>query len=260
MDETREILDFSRLPDVSELHPELAPEERWYAAHMKAREDALLYVFGESAPPGQILSPSEPELQAQWPGGGVCQYPPRERRGAWHYITTGLAQPLTLEATRTVEVDPAPVSGLGIELVLSSAEPAVWAPNILLDLVRYLLFAENATVFVPGERIPYTGFEHLGQPTPLTHLLALTSPEYASEILLPAGHCALVHLVGVTAAEVERARALDRPETPGSEVLAGVLVELGQGFVTDPARECLTEHPLFDEVWHEVEERVRGAG
>jgi hypothetical protein len=254
-----DVLDFSALPDVSELHPELAPEERWFAAHMKAREDAYLYLFGESEPPGQILSPSDPQLTVSWPGGGIYQYPPREGRPAWHYVTHGLAQPFSEEEGKAGATVAEAVSGLGVEYVISTAEPAEWAPNLLLDLVRYLLFTEGATAFGPGERIPYSGFEALAtpeQPCRLTQLLAVTSAEYPAQLRLPGGFCTLIHFVGVTEDEVTRARNAGR-DGFGSFILANVLIELGIGLTTVPARECATEHPLFDDVWAEVEEKMR---
>jgi hypothetical protein len=259
MDEPTPVLDFSALPDVSELHPELKPEERWYAAHMKAREDALLYVFGETEPPGQILSPADPQLTVNWPGGGVYQYPPAEGRPSWHYVTHGLSQPFSEEEGSAGLETPEAISGIGVELVISTSEPTIWAPNVLLDLVRYLYFTEGATGFTAGERIPYTGFEALGTPDlpcPLTHLLAITSPEYPALLRLPGGFCTLLHLVGVTEAEVLRARNSAR-DGLGSFILANVMIELGIGLVTHPDRECATEHPLFDEVWTEVEEKMR---
>src|SRR5512140_1787198 len=90
-------LDFSRLPDVSAEHPELSEDERFYAAHMKAREDALQQIFGDTEPKGQILSPGEPDVVVNWPGGGVHPYAPREGRSGWHYVTHGLAQPFDAE-------------------------------------------------------------------------------------------------------------------------------------------------------------------
>jgi hypothetical protein len=253
------MLDFSALPDVAQLHPELEPDARWFAAHMRAREEALLYVFGESEPPGQILSPADAQLTVNWPGGGIYQYSPCEGRSGWHYVTHGLAQPFSEEAGRAGAEQPDAVSGLGIELVISCPEQSTWAPNVLLDLVRYLLFGENAAPFIPGDRIPYRGFAALGsaeQPCRLTHLLAITSPEYPAWLRLPGGSCALLHVVGVTDAEVERARG-SALEGVGSFVLANTLIELGIGLATDPRRECGTEHPLFDEVWAEVEEKMR---
>jgi hypothetical protein len=250
------ILDFSQLPDVAEEHPELKPEERWYAAHMVAREHAFTAIFGESEPPGAILSPADGDLQVNWPGGGVYQFPPGGKRAAWHYVTHGLAQPFSEEqATESAAQGEDAASGLGLELVVSAPQSAVWAPNLLLDLVRYLLFQEGARVFQPWERIPYSGFSSLGE-SRLTHLLAVISQEYPTEVRLPAGFCTLIHMVGVTDAEIEKARALGGG-AEGSLVLARVLQELGIGWATTPDRDCATEHPLFDEVWEEQVGKVK---
>jgi hypothetical protein len=246
------VLDCSALPEVS---PELTPGERWYAAHMLARERALTTIFGESEPPGVILTPADPELQNNWPGGGIYQFPPAGKRVGWHYVTHGLAQPFSEEQAEQTASMPDAASGLGLELLMSATSSNVWAPNLLLELVRYLHFEENAQVFRPWERIPYSGFQAVGQ-TCLSHLMAVVSGEYVTEIRLPAGFCTLVHMVGITAAEIDRARTCGGgPE--GSIVLARVLHELGVGQLTSPERACTTEHPLFDEVWAETAAKVR---
>lgn len=249
-------LDFSVLPDVTELHPELSPDERWYAAHMKAREDAFAAIFGETEPPDQILSPSDPDLAVNWPGGGIYQFPPHGDRDGWAYVTHGLAQPMDPDDGAS-EPDDERVSGLGIELVLSTREPALWAPEVLLVFVRYLLFDERARPFLPGHRIPASVLSQLHPETELTHLLGVESTSYPARIALPAGFCLLVHLVGVTSAEVERARNL--PDTIGSIVLAEVLAELGVGLHTDPARSCITKDPRFEAAWAVAAER-HGSG
>ncbi|HEY8076551.1 MAG TPA: hypothetical protein VIF62_20645, partial [Labilithrix sp.] len=151
-------LDFSKLPDVAKLHPELDEAEQVFAAHMKAREDAYAHIFGQTDPPDQILSPSDPDLTINWPGGGVYAFPPRGTRSAWHYVTHGLAQPIggpDEEGQGEVE-DEERISGLGIELVIATREPSEWAPLLLIDCVRYMLFDPNATLIVPGDRMPAT--------------------------------------------------------------------------------------------------------
>lgn len=239
-------VDFSELPDVQQLHPELEPDELWYAAHMKAREDALSAIFGETEPPGQILSPTDPELTVSWPGGGIYQFPPRGERSSWHYVTHGLSQPSAPDEGLDLPADER-VSGMGIELLISTREQGLWAADVLLAFVRHLLLDERASVFLPGHRIPASVLAQLHPETELTHLLGIESPEYPTRIGLPAGECLLLHLVGITSAEAERARSL--PGIDGSVALAGVLGELGIDHVTDPARQCSTRDARFESAW-----------
>jgi hypothetical protein len=244
------MLDFSRLPDVADIHPELTElGERVYAAHMKAREDALEHIFGKSHPNGDILSPTDPNLMINWPGGGLYQYPPNEKLHAWHYVTSGLAQPVP-DDDSTATPD-GRYSGFGIELVISAPEQANWAPDVLLNLVRYLLFQENARVILPGDRLPCNGPLVRDTDTKLSFLVATSSPEYATEIMLPGGRCDLVHLVGVTEPEIGRALSLGKG-TAGSIVLCRVLEEMGVGCVSDPGRACLTTHRDFEQTWNRI--------
>ncbi|MGC4088738.1 MAG: suppressor of fused domain protein [Polyangiaceae bacterium] len=249
-------LDFSKLPDVSELHPELNPEEQLYAAHMLARENALEAIFGETDPPDQILSPDDPDFAAGWPGGGVYQYPARGKRSGVHYVTHGLAQPMDFDDP--VEPADEPRSGLGIELVLSTPNESEWPVVVLFELVKYLLFAENARLFLPGHRIPASLLQQVDPSTQLTHLFGIASAEYESELLLPAGACTLVHLVGATMAEIERAK--QHRGTTGTYILSETLRELGVGHVTDLKRACATKDARFDAVWAAVAKKYEEAG
>jgi hypothetical protein len=253
-------LDFSRLPDVSKLHPELDEGERAFAAHMKAREDAYAHIFGQTDPPDQILSPSDPDLTINWPGGGVYAFPPRGARTAWHYVTHGLAQPVQgPEDEEDDEEDDEPVSGLGIELVIATPSRTEWAPLLLIDCVRYMLFDPNARLIVPGDRMPTGAFTSYAEGTALTHMIATTSDDYDHHILLPAGQCTLVHLVGVTAGEIARAKAMGGGGE-GTYVLADVLCALGAGLVTDTARACTTGDGRFDAAWREALDRGERRG
>jgi hypothetical protein len=257
-----EALDFSRLPDVSRLHPELEDaDERAFAAHMKAREDAYEHIFGQTDPPDQILSPSDAQLQESWPGGGVYAFPPRGSRKAWHYVTHGLSQPFSnpdADDAEPPEADEGRVSGLGIELVIATPERSDWAPSLLVDCVRYLMFDEQAQLIVPGDRMPTRAFKIYAPESGLAAMIATTSDDYGHHILLPAGQCTLVHLVGVTERELSRAKG-EGPGAEGTFVLAEVLRALGPGFVTDLVRPCATTDARFEDAWSEAAAKLDAA-
>jgi hypothetical protein len=237
-------LDFSRLPDVSDEHPELDAEAQLFAAHMKAREDALMTVFGPTDPPDTILSPDDPDLSVNWPGGGIHRYAPRSGREGWYFVTHGLAQPDDPSEEPDEDEDER-YSGFGIELVISTPDDSPWPAELLLSFVRYLLFDEDSRVFLPGHRIPCSALQSIAPETELTHLAGIASPDYPHEIELPAGRCTLVHLVGTTTAEIERARS----EDDGTAILGRVLQEIGVGTLTDLTRECATKRPDFEALW-----------
>jgi hypothetical protein len=243
------VIDFSKLPDVSAEHPELEDEgDRIFAAHMKAREDALEAIFGPCDPPDQILSPDDPELMINWPGGGIYAFPPRGERAGWHYVTHGLAQPFGDDDEP--REDGMRWSGLGIELVVATPDRSEWAPSLLVDFVRYLLFQDDAELIVPGDRIPTSAFRTYTEGSELSHVIATISPEYEHELMLPAGRCTLVHLVGVTTKEIERAKSADSGE--GTIALGEALRRLGPGYVTDTKRTCTTAQSGFDAAWAEA--------
>lgn len=243
----------SRLPDVAKLHPELKRKaERLGAAHMLARERAFTAIFGPSEPPDQILSPDDPQLATAWPGGGIYQFPPGSDRAAWHYVTHNLSQPFPDELELAPPArDNKTLSGFGVEYVISTRRPADWAPRFLLDMVRMLLLGSSARVFAPGHRMSASAFSQYAPRTALGAIIGAVSPEYEHEIRLPGGRCTLVHLVGITPAELELARSLGA-SARGSEVLLAVLDQLGIGLVTDPARRCVTRSRGFKQRWRDA--------
>ncbi|HKY29070.1 MAG TPA: suppressor of fused domain protein [Pyrinomonadaceae bacterium] len=267
MDNSSEPLDFSQLPDVSDEYPDPDPEEQLIAvsaAHGLARYNALQHIFGKTHPEDSVLEPKDQDLFLNWIGGAALCFPPQRDRKSWYYVTHGLAQPIEEDDYMPALLEDyldyrdmnneEPISGWGIELVISTQDFYGWAPDLLMSLVKYLLFNENSEMILTGHRLP------LGSPIAsaaepgLNHLLAVTSPEYPTNIRLPGGLCSLIHVVGVTEAEVERARTLEGPR--GSLALQRVLEKLGVGCVTDPDRSCVTTHPQFDQAWQEAESNV----
>lgn len=250
------MFDSSAIPNVDDLGLE-EPVAIAYAAQMAARETALHSIFGATDPPDQIMSPRDANLFINWSGGGVYQFPPSGQRMSWHYVTSGLSQPAIDDdgnAEPIVDDDGERYSGFGIELVISTIEKAAWAPDVLFNLVKYLLFQESARVILPGDRIPCNGPLVLDTTTPLNHLVAATSTDYETEILLPVGQCHLVHLIGCTQGEIDAALSMGNG-TAGSIVLSRVLHELGIGFDSIPDRACLTSDTAFAGIW----DRARSA-
>ena len=244
------MFDSSAIPNVDDLGLE-QPGEIAYAAQMAARENALHAIFGETEPPDQILSPGDPNLFLNWSGGGIYQYPPNGARNSWHYVTSGLSQPeIDDDATPqpVIDEDGERYSGFGLELVISTSERAAWAPTVLFNIVKYLLFQDNARIILPGDRLPCNGPLVLETNTPLTYLVATTSTEYETDILLPVGQCHLVHLVGCTQGEIDSALTMGGG-TAGSFVLCRLLQQMSIGFDSLPDRLCVTKNQEFPENW-----------
>ncbi len=247
------MFDSSAIPNVDDLGLE-KPVEIAYAGQMAARENALHAIFAPTDPPDQILSPGDPNLFINWPGGGIYQYPPSGNRSSWHYVTSGLSQPHIDDDANpesVIDDDGERYSGFGIELVISTIEQAAWPPDVLINLVKYILFQKNSRLILPGDRIPCNGPLVLETDTPLSFLVATTSTEYETDILLPAGKCHLVHLIGCTQREIDTALTMGRG-TAGSIVLCRVLGEMGVGFDSIPNRTCLTEDGSFSATWNRI--------
>ena len=242
-------VDFSVLPDVSHEHPELDASAQRYAAHALARERGLRTIFGETDPPNTVYAPVDPNLLLNWAGGCILRFPPQADRTAWYYVTHGLAQPDDPDEPLATDD---PVSGFGIELVISTPSRAEWAPDLLLHLVRYLLFQPTARLILPGDRFPCFGPLVPNTESLLRDLLAVRSPRYPNELLLPAGACTLVHLVGATDDEIARACAWGTGYG-GSEILERVFNALGVGTLTDPSRPSVASLPQFAHTWLEIE-------
>ena len=246
-------LDFSLLPDVSRLHPELAhPGELEHAAHMLARERAIHAVFGETFPADQVLSPDDPRLAVNWPGGCLLRFAPLKSRTGWHYVSHGLCQPEERGAAERFELNPDAHSGFGVEFIISVPADATWAPRALLQIVKYVLFQDGAGVAAEWGRLA------IGQPIGgvgrLDHLLVVRSPDYETDLILPGGHCRLLHLVGTTALEMEWARK--EPSGLGSQVLAEILRQVGIGCLTIVERACITSRLDFVSEWERARRTV----
>jgi hypothetical protein len=141
---------------------------------------------------------------------------------------------------------------------MSTPDSSAWAADLLFNLVTLLLFDPNPPTLLPLRRVSGGGPLVADTDTPLRHILCVTSADYPSLIRLPGGLCELVHLTGVTDAEVERAKAWG-PGEGGSMILQQVLDDLGVGTLTDPARRSLTERDDFEAVWRRTEAVLEAA-
>ncbi len=246
------MLDASELPEVRLLHPELkSKKEQLFAAHMLAREKALATVFGASGPPEEVLQPGG-ELELVWPGGGVVCFVPGGARTDFIWVTHGLSQPFP-DAVHELKAasDEDAISGFGVEYVMSTRAKEDWAAKVLLTMARRVLLDEKAPLFLPGHRTAAGAFAQLVPGSTLGGMVGALG-DYETDVRLPGGGCTLVHLVGVTAAELEKAKSLGATAR-GTGVLLEVLKKLGPGLVTEPKRACVTQHPGFAAAWAEAE-------
>jgi Suppressor of fused protein (SUFU) len=214
--------------------------ETWYADAMKAREDAFGRAFGPTSPPGQVLKPQNEQWELRIPGFAFLRYPPRGNRKFWLNLTHGLSQPASYRDYRAGRADE-----IGVEFAIATAREESW-PLAMLELVAQYAVTSGRPI-LPHQRLPAGD---LMAEAPGGHLLALADPGYPTEFRPAGGPVRAVHLVGVTAAEAERARRL--PGAAGSEILENVLRAAGVGCVTDRQRPSLTRRPDFEALWSEA--------
>lgn len=162
------------------------------------------------------------EIDSRWLSHGVFRCPPNAARATWLYVTSGMSNPWESEG-------PGEYSGLGMELVLETREDAPWAIPLLQSLLAFnLLLAAgkfgDKSILGHGDRIP--------QPiAPNIAGFILWSPShFAEEFDLVSGHVELIQAIGITAAELEYAKA------HGSAALCARLDAAGASPLSDADR------------------------
>lgn len=224
--------------------PTRPDEDTWYEDAMKAREDAFGQAFGPTSPRGKVLKPQNEQWELRVPGFAFLRYPPRGERKFWLYLTHGLSQPGSPE-----EFAAGSRAGLGVEFALATAREEPW-PLAMLELVAQYAVGSGRPI-LPHQRLPAND---LMAEAPGGHLLALADPGYPTDLRIAGAPLRIVHLVGVTGAEADRAKQL--PGMTGSEVLERVLHAAGVGCVTDRQRPSLTRRPDFEALWAAAAEAV----
>lgn len=215
-------------------------DDTWYEDSMQSREDALVQRFGPFSPAGQVIKPQDEGWDLTIPGFAFLRFPPTETRPFWLYVTHGLTQPIEAEDFEAGKSGGQ--SGFGVEFALATSTEEAWPFTMLEALSSYTLSEGNPVL--PSHRIPSSD---LMENAPGGHLLALESPGYDTSFTTVSGEFHIVHLVGVTGAEVAEAKQLEGAE--GSKALECALHQLGVGCITDRKRECLTLHPKFESTW-----------
>jgi len=231
----------------------LNPMQRWFEAQWEQRDDVVYEgLFGTEGRRGVRSTPAyfrrfkgEPQHPG-WLYHGVISVPPQRGRAHWLHATSGLSNPWNLEAPGR---DPSGHSGLGFELCMATSDEAPWAVAMLHHLMAWQLLVATGSVkgspMDRGQRIPLGGPVNGDAACRLTWALC-EEPPFAPSFELAAGKVDWLLLVGVTDAEVEFCRAIDREyETLDGKGSAGqgrlvrMLGEQGIWPVTDPRRDSI---------------------
>jgi hypothetical protein len=121
----------------------------WWEATWRERESLFSKVFGETFPPGKVISFSWDDLNLMIPGGCALVFPPAlPRRPEWLTISHGLTQPSEPPESDTTDV----ASGYGYEFGFLTRSKATWCPDALRQLMTYL--RQSGASIERGHRVP----------------------------------------------------------------------------------------------------------
>lgn len=211
--------------------------------------------------------------------GGVHKFEPESddaydvMRHRWAFVTSGLSQPdvdCDGDAEDVTDDSGQRFSGMGIELVITTATDVNWPAIVLTNMVRRMLQDQSSPLVIPGDVFrgaigPATMDHHLRRGTDAggpRNLLATIDNRYENEILLPAGQLQLIHLVAITDGEVAAidaevaASKLDRRASFGGEMMSALLRDIGPGMDSQLDRSCLTTRDDFQQRWRSARSTV----
>lgn len=212
---------------------------------MLSREKVLAEQFGTTSPSDVVFKPASEHLDLAIPGFAFLRYPPSDRHPFWLYVTHGLSQPMEandLEASGGL-------SGFGVEFALATSAEESWPLRMLESVTSYTLTAEK--LILPLHRIPAGD---LMEEAPGGHLLAVEDPGYKTQFHSISGTFHIVHLVGVTASEIHKAKS--HAGTVGSAILECALRKFGLVCVTDRQRLSIVGRTGFDAIWVDCETAI----
>lgn len=222
---------------------------RW-EEHFCALQSAQTDIFGDMVPGGFVYPVGMP-LAGEIPGGCILKFAPSDERAGWHYVTSGLAMPKDIKAKSS----PGARCGYGREFVISTHAEEDWP---LAALKRMMSFVAGQQPNVRPDEVIKWSVPAVPDGRPdMTFFVTLQHLDYPARLVLPGGTCDLIHLLGVTEAEVAYAKS-HAPATPvGIRTLTSFFaVDDPYGPVTDGKRPCLTEDPDFVEMWERARKQV----
>ncbi|MGE5326957.1 MAG: suppressor of fused domain protein [Deltaproteobacteria bacterium] len=187
----------------------MADGDKWFENAWAVREEKVYpSLFGPCG--GDSIYPLDQVIfevfkkggsDPRWLTHGVIKFPPTEARKSWLFVTSGLSN-----AWEDKEPEPEGPSGLGCELVMETCGDFGWALFHLRRLLAYQTLLgwgryEGKDCLGFGDRIPLQAPID-GNQSLLTWCLVVPPAGYPPEFQLPSGRVTLLHIVGVTDAEI----------------------------------------------------------
>jgi hypothetical protein len=177
-------------------------------------------------------------IDPRWLTHGVFEFAPTPSRESWLYATSGLSNPWDTDPTN---YDPTGYSEIGIEFTIESPTQSDWPIVLLQRILAYNILLCAGRYGEPrsldyGHRIP------LGTPISptntentllLSHVVLSSPRHYPASFSLASGKVDILHLIGITASE------LDYAKEHSSEELVMLLMQNNAAPITDPYRKSI---------------------
>jgi hypothetical protein len=230
--------------------------QAWWERVWGERHQLLTTVFGETSPPGMVVSFSWDDFNLMIPGACAMEFPPSGAgRPEWLTISHGLSQPL-----QPAKKSSSPgVSGYGYEFGFLTRSKESWCSGALYQLLTYL--KESKKGIARGHRVPvffskscessYKSTLGIPGSTEATFgemraLLFWPYMAYPSGFDTSTGYFSILVGTTITQAEWELAKA------SSSSHLLLLLFEARIGQISDLARRTLTNDEKWQKRWDEI--------
>jgi hypothetical protein len=230
----------------------------WWESTWSERHRLFIKEFGDTSPPGKVISFSWDDIDLMIPGACAMAFPPAPLRPCWLTISHGLSQPLEPSAAdRAVNS-----SGYGFEFGFLTKTRESWCIDAIGQLMTYL--RQSGIPIESGNRVPMS----FSLNTDKSSYIASMGKVSSASRLLPTGDMRailfwpyLAHAAGfstsvgdfnillgttITQTEWEMSKA-----TSSSHLLL-ILFEAGIGQKSDLTRSTVTVETKWRERWEEI--------
>lgn len=121
----------------------------WWESAWSEREALFKTVFGETSPPGKVISFNWDDFELRIPGACALVFPPAQgHRHEWLTISHGLSQPLEPPQPGRTDIP----SGYGYEFGFLTNAKETWCHQALWQLMTYL--KQSGNNIDRGHRVP----------------------------------------------------------------------------------------------------------
>jgi len=165
----------------------------------------------------------EQEIDPRWLHLGVMEFKPNDSRSSWLYVTSGGSTPWDTEPE---EYDVDGYSWLGVEFVIETTQQADWPVLVLQRLLAYQVLLchgryGEAEPLDYGDRLPAGGAIDASDDSVL-RFMALAEPDhYPATGQLESGKFEFLHVIGISEAERDYAKAANTNELVEKLRIAG---------------------------------------